>query len=65
MTVSGVGILSPVREAIMEAQGRTLTSQPSPGLSTALPFNTNLGLDDGTGVGEDTPMEAKHQEGCF
>ena len=64
MTVSWrVGILSPVREAIMEAQGRTLTSQPSPGLSTALPFNTNFGLDDGTGVGEDTPMETKNTQG--
>ena len=52
-----VGVLPPAREAMLEAHGAKEGSQPPPGLSTSLPHYWEDGLSDGTGVGEDTPME--------
>ena len=52
-----VGVLPPAREVIMEAHGAKEGGQPPPGLSTPLPHYWEEGLSDGTGVGEDTPME--------
>lgn len=52
-----VGILPPSREAIFKAQRRTEKRQPPPGLSTPLPHYWERGLDDGTGTGEDVPMQ--------
>ncbi len=52
-----VGILPPSREAIFNAQGRTEKGQPPPGLATPLPHYWERGLDDGTGTGEDVPMQ--------
>ena len=52
-----MGVLPPAREAILEAHGGKEGGQPPPGLSTPLPHYWEEGLSDGTGVGEDTPME--------
>ncbi len=52
-----VGILPPSREAIFKAQSRTENGQPPPGLATPLPHYWERGLDDGTGTGEDVPMQ--------
>ena len=52
-----VGILPPSREAIFKAQGRPEKGQPPPGLATPLPHYWERGLDDGTGTGEDVPMQ--------
>ena len=52
-----VGVLPPSREAIFKAQGRTEMGQPPPGLATPLPHYWERGLDDGTGTGEDVPMQ--------
>jgi hypothetical protein len=52
-----VGILPPSREAIFSAQGRNEKGQPPPGLATPLPHYWERGLDDGTGTGEDVPMQ--------
>jgi hypothetical protein len=52
-----VGVLPPARESMLEAHGAKEGGQPPPGLSTSLPHYWEDGLSDGTGVGEDTPME--------
>jgi hypothetical protein len=52
-----VGVLPPAREAMLAAHGAMEGGQPPPGLSTPLPHYWEDGLSDGTGVGEDTPME--------
>jgi len=52
-----VGILPPARHKVFSALGRDLDGQPPPGLSTALPHHWEKGLDDGTGMGEDAPMQ--------
>ncbi len=52
-----VGILPPARHKVFAALNRDPTGQPPPGLTTALPHHWEEGLDDGTGMGEDAPME--------
>jgi hypothetical protein len=58
-----VGILSPAREEVFAALGRSTDSQPPPGLTTALPHHWEIGLDDGTGGGEESPMEHHEVKG--
>ena len=52
-----VGILPPARHKVFAALKRDPNGQPPPGLTTALPHHWEKGLDDGTGMGEDAPME--------
>ena len=52
-----VGILPPARHKVFAALGRDPNGQPPPGLTTPLPHHWEKGLDDGTGMGEDAPME--------
>ena len=52
-----VGILPPARHKVFAALNRDPSGQPPPGLTTALPHHWEEGLDDGTGMGEDAPME--------
>tara|TARA_B110001452_G_scaffold266713_1_gene274347 strand:+ start:2597 stop:3676 length:1080 start_codon:yes stop_codon:yes gene_type:complete len=52
-----VGILPPARHKVFAALGRNQSGQPPPGLTTTLPHHWDKGLDDGTGMGEDAPME--------
>ena len=52
-----VGILSPARHKVFSALNRDPSGQPPPGLTTPLPHHWEKGLDDGTGMGEDAPME--------
>jgi len=58
-----VGILSPAREEVFAALGRSTDSQPPPGLTTSLPHHWEIGLDDGTGGGEESPMEHHEVKG--
>ena len=58
-----VGILSPAREEVFAALVRSTDSQPPPGLTTALPHHWEIGLDDGTGGGEESPMEHHEVKG--
>ncbi|HJL97305.1 MAG TPA: hypothetical protein QF401_04065 [Candidatus Poseidoniaceae archaeon] len=55
-----VGALPPAREELFRALERGQSMQPPPGLTTELPHHWEIGLDDGTGGGEEAPME--HQE---
>ena len=52
-----VGILPPARHKVFAALNRDPDGQPPPGLTTTLPHHWEKGLDDGTGMGEDAPME--------
>ena len=52
-----VGILPPARHKVFAALNRDPSGQPPPGLTTPLPHHWEKGLDDGTGMGEDAPME--------
>ena len=52
-----VGVLPPSREALVRALGRDRNGQPAPGLTTELPHHWSVDLDDGTGGGEDSPMQ--------
>ncbi|MGB1474857.1 MAG: hypothetical protein ACPG73_01505 [Candidatus Poseidoniaceae archaeon] len=52
-----VGILPPARHKVFAALNRDPNGQPPPGLTTSLPHHWEKGLDDGTGMGEDAPME--------
>ncbi len=52
-----VGILPPARHKVFAALGRDPDGQPPPGLTTPLPHHWEEGLDDGTGMGEDAPMQ--------
>ena len=58
-----VGILPPAREGIFTALGRAKNAQPPPGLTTALPHHWEVGQDDGTGGGEEAPMEHQQVKG--
>lgn len=58
-----VGVLPPSRKALMEALGRKENTQPAPGLTTELPHHWSVDLDDGTGGGEDSPMQATDIKG--
>ena len=58
-----VGVLPPSRDALMEAFGRENNSQPPPGLTTELPHHWSVDLDDGTGGGEDSPMQTTEIKG--
>jgi len=55
-----VGALPPAREVVFQSLGAEISKQPPPGLTTELPHHWEIGLDDGTGGGEEAPME--HQE---
>ena len=52
-----VGILPPARHKVFAALNLDPSGQPPPGLTTPLPHHWEKGLDDGTGMGEDAPME--------
>ena len=52
-----VGILPPARHKVFAALGLNPEGQPPPGLTTSLPHHWEKGLDDGTGMGEDAPMQ--------
>ncbi len=52
-----VGILPPARHKVFSALNIDPSGQPPPGLTTPLPHHWEKGLDDGTGMGEDAPME--------
>ena len=52
-----VGVLPPSREDALASLGISEGGQPPPGFSTTLPHYWEAGLSDGTGVGEETPME--------
>tara|TARA_B110000305_G_scaffold74240_1_gene83292 strand:+ start:555 stop:1691 length:1137 start_codon:yes stop_codon:yes gene_type:complete len=58
-----VGALSPAREEIFRALGHADSKQPPPGLTTELPHHWEIGLDDGTGGGEESPMEQHEVKG--
>ncbi|HII11389.1 MAG TPA: hypothetical protein HA356_04875 [Candidatus Poseidoniaceae archaeon] len=58
-----VGVLPPAREEVFSALGRSKDAQPPPGLTTALPHHWEVGQDDGTGGGEEAPMEHHQVEG--
>ena len=58
-----VGVLPPAREEVFSALGRAESKQPPPGLTTELPHHWEIGLDDGTGGGEEAPMEHQEVEG--
>ena len=57
------GVLPPAREAILEAHGVREGDQPPPGLSTPLPHYWGSGLSDGTGIGEEIPVEIHEVKG--
>ena len=56
-------VLPPSRKALMESLGRTENTQPAPGLTTELPHHWTVDLDDGTGGGEDSPMQTTDVKG--
>jgi len=58
-----VGILPPAREEVFTRLGRSPEAQPPPGLTTPLPHHWEIGLDDGTGGGEESPMEHHEVKG--
>ena len=58
-----VGVLPPSRESLMDAFGKKTNQQPPPGLTTVLPHHWHVNLDDGTGGGEESPMESNDVKG--
>lgn len=58
-----VGALPPAREEIFRSLGVAQSKQPPAGLTTELPHHWQIGLDDGTGGGEEAPMEAREVKG--
>ena len=58
-----VGSLPPAREELFSRLGRSPEAQPPPGLTTPLPHHWEIGLDDGTGGGEESPMEHHEVKG--
>ncbi len=58
-----VGALPPARDAVFSALNRTIERQPPPGLTTKLPHHWQVGIDDGTGAGEDAPMQRQEVKG--
>jgi hypothetical protein len=58
-----VGVLPPSRESLMTAFGKKTDQQPPPGLTTVLPHHWHVNLDDGTGGGEESPMESNDVKG--
>ena len=58
-----VGILPPSRESLMLSFGKKTNQQPPPGLTTELPHHWEVNLDDGTGGGEDSPMQSNDVKG--
>jgi hypothetical protein len=58
-----VGALSPAREEVFNLLGHSESMQPPPGLTTELPHHWEIGLDDGTGGGEEAPMERHEVKG--
>ena len=47
----------------MKVLGRGVDEQPAPGLTTELPHHWSVDLDDGTGGGEDSPMQTSEVKG--
>ena len=47
----------------MSVLGRKEHTQPAPGLTTELPHHWSVDLDDGTGGGEDSPMQTSEIKG--
>ena len=60
-----VGVLPPARHKVFEKLERDIEGQPPPGLTTPLPHHWERGLDDGTGMGEDAPMQNHDLPGGF
>ncbi|MDP6869785.1 MAG: hypothetical protein QGI21_03315 [Candidatus Poseidoniaceae archaeon] len=58
-----VGVLPPARHKVFKMLGRDIDGQPPPGLTTPLPHHWEKGLDDGTGMGEDSPMQNQEATG--
>ncbi len=58
-----VGALPPAREEVFRSLGVAESKQPPAGLTTELPHHWQIGLDDGTGGGEEAPMEAREVKG--
>ena len=58
-----VGVLPPSRSSVIEALGRNSDGQPPPGFTTELPHHWTVDLDDGTGGGEDSPMQTTDVKG--
>jgi len=58
-----VGVLPPRRDVLMNVLGRSEDGQPAPGLTTELPHHWSVDLDDGTGGGEDSPMQSNDVKG--
>ena len=58
-----VGVLPPSRNSVIEALGRNSQGQPPPGFTTELPHHWTVDLDDGTGGGEDSPMQTTGVKG--
>ena len=58
-----VGVLPPSRNSVIEALGRNIQGQPPPGFTTELPHHWTVDLDDGTGGGEDSPMQTTGVKG--
>ena len=58
-----VGVLPPRRDKLMEILGRDAEGQPAPGLTTELPHHWTVDLGDGTGGGEDLPMQTNEIKG--
>jgi len=58
-----VGALPPAREVVFKSLGAEVSKQPPPGLTTELPHHWEIGLDDGTGGGEEAPMERQEVRG--
>jgi hypothetical protein len=58
-----VGVLPPSRDSLMTAFGKKSNQQPPPGLTTVLPHHWHVNLDDGTGGGEESPMESNDVKG--
>ena len=52
-----VGALPPAREVVLDALDRRDGRQPPPGYTTVLPHYWEAGLSDGTGDGEETPVQ--------
>ena len=61
--MQSVGVLPPSRNSVIEALGRNSQGQPPPGFTTELPHHWTVDLDDGTGGGEDSPMQTTGVKG--
>ena len=58
-----VGVSPPRSDTLMEGIGRDADGHPAPGFPTELPHHWSVDLDDGTGGGEDLPMQTNEIKG--